>query len=132
MIDTCTITRVAQGAFNDTTGRRAETSSVVFSGVCRVKVAPITQAEAGDRKNVISSQVLVLPLRSAEPLIGYDVGFTYDEATGYDVATDVEERDIVTITASTNADMIGMTWSIVGGEESSTATARMFKIERRA
>ena len=131
MIDSCTITRSVDGEFDPITGGYVTDTLLVYSGKCRVKVAPITQAEAGERRNVISTPVLVLPLRDAPPSVGYDAGQEYDSG-GYDVAADVEERDTVTVTASTNADIVGMVWSILGAEESTTATARKFKIERRA
>ncbi len=131
MVDTCTITRETQGELDPSTGVYAPVVVTIYSGKCRVKVAPVTQAEAAERRNVISSPLVMLPLRDSLLLGGYDEGLAYD-SNGYNVSEDVQERDTVTVVASVNIDLVGVEFSVIGAEESTTATARKFKIERRA
>lgn len=111
MVDTCTITRATPGDFNDTTGGRDTTTTTVYTGVCRIKEAPIAQAEAADRRNVVTAPVLVLPASDT---------------------SDIAERDVVTVTASITPALVGAVFSVIGSAIGTTATARRFQLEARA
>jgi hypothetical protein len=111
LVDTCTVTREIDGSFDDTTGKRAKIAQTIYTGVCRVKVATLTQAEAADRKNVVSSPMLHLPASDV---------------------SDIRERDVVTVDTSLTTNLVGVTFSVIGAEVSTTATARKFAVERRA
>ncbi len=111
MVDSCTISRVEKGSFDDSTGKRVEVSREIYSGPCRVKASDVGQREAGERSNVVVAPTLVLP--------GDDV-------------SDIRERDVVEITDSSSPILIGRLFSIIGADSATTASARRFLIEGRA
>lgn len=114
MVDTCTISRVATGSFDDSTGQRVEVSRTIYTGACRVKisaVSPVAERNAGERANVVTAPTLVLP---------------------GDNVSDIRERDVVTITASASPALVGRVFSIIGADSATTASARRFLIEGRA
>lgn len=108
MIDECEITRIRQGSFDDTTGKRVEISETVYSGPCRVKFANVEQRNAGERNNVVNAPVLNLPA---------------------DDESDIRERDVCEVTDSTNPNLIGKRFSIIGSDIATTASARRFEME---
>lgn len=66
MVDDCTITRIAPGAFNATTGEYAETSTVLYTGKCRLRSASaaqvtVTERVAGDAEQPTFRPVLLVP-----------------------------------------------------------------------
>lgn len=111
MTDTCAIVTLAPGAFNDTTGQRATTPTTVYTGACRIKEASVTQAEAGERRNVITDPILVLPATNT---------------------TVIPERAVVTVTASGTPALVGQTFAVIGSAIGTTSTARRFRLEARA
>ncbi|MGB3015019.1 MAG: DUF6093 family protein [Candidatus Nanopelagicales bacterium] len=111
MTDTCAIVTLAPGAFNDTTGQRATTPTTVYTGVCRIKEASVTQAEAGERRNVITDPILVLPATNT---------------------TVIPERAVVTVTASGTPALVGQAFAVIGSAIGTTSTARRFRLEARA
>lgn len=111
MVDACTITRVANGAFNATTGNYAQTTSTLYTGVCRVKgpsagnAAP-QEVDAADAEQVRTRQTVVLP---------------------HGEAATVDEGDIVTLTSGA---LTGQTFTVVGVVDATTMTARALLVER--
>lgn len=110
MVDTCVISRVEKGSFDDTTGKRVEVLRTIFTGPCRVKVAPVTERVAGERSNVVTAPTL---------------------AIHGDNVDDIRERDVVEITDSASPALVGLTFSIIGADSATTASARRFLIEGR-
>lgn len=111
LLDTCRITRTAKGSFDDSTGKRAEISQVVYFGPCRVKASDVGQREAGERSNVVVAPTLVLP---------------------GDDTTEIRERDGVEIISSLSPSLVGRHFAIIGADSATTASARRFLIEGRA
>lgn len=111
MTDVCWIQTSSQGSFNDATGTRTDVSATVYYGKCRVRHADPTQAEAGERRNVVTAPTLHLPA---------------------DDTTVIPERATVTVVSSTNPNLEGAEFFIVAADLSSTATARRFTMERRS
>jgi hypothetical protein len=110
MVDTCEITRTAAGSFDDSTGLRMEIAHTIYDGPCRIKGSSVEQRDAGERNLAVTAPMLHLPA---------------------DCSADIRERDIVTVTDSVNDNLIGLSFSIVGADVDSTASARRYVIEGR-
>lgn len=110
MADVCWIQTSTPGSFNDATGTRTEILTTVYYGKCRIKNAEPAQTEAGERRNVINAPVLHLPA---------------------DDTSTIPERATVTIVSSTNENLTGAVFRVVGVDVSTTATARRFTMERQ-
>ncbi len=71
MVDACTIRRATGRTFNETTGQYTPTTSVIYSGKCKVQIRGSSQgeAQAGDREVVTLSTELHLPMSVTAVLV---------------------------------------------------------------
>jgi len=110
MVDACTITRSANGAVDENTGRIARTEQTIYTGVCRVQ----NQRAQSRAEEVGEDRALLLPMEIQLPM----------SVTGLCVG------DQVTITASTNdADLVGRTFQVRDLAHKTEATARRIRVE---
>ncbi len=110
MLDTCKVTRVTRGAFNEATGKHSVTTTDVYTGPCRVKhpTTAAKPADAGSQLVVVSGLELHLPL------------------TG----SGVRAGDVVEITASqTRAEEVGRKFTVVAPFDGTQTTALRFRVE---
>lgn len=108
MVDTCTITRTTVGALNETTGEYAETTTTVYSGVCRVKPAPTSTVDAAG--------IAVDTARPTTDLPWTDTGA-------------VQPGDQVTIDTGPMAGALAEVFAEIVG---TTSTARVYTLEVQA
>lgn len=110
MVDTCTITRVANGAVDENTGRIARTEQAIYAGPCRVQ----NQRAQSRTEDVGEDRALLLPMEIQLPT----------SVTGLVVG------DRITITASAHdADLVGRTFAVRDLAHKSEATARRVRAE---
>ncbi len=110
MLDTCKVTRVTRGAFNEATGKHSVTTTDVYTGPCRVKhpTTAAKPADAGSQLVVVSGLELHLPLTAAG----------------------VQSGDAVEITASqTRAEEVGRKFTVVAPFDGTQTTALRFRVE---
>lgn len=113
MVDACTITRGGSGAptFNSTTGTYTPPAgSTVYTGACRVKPSALsgnTTVQAGER------EVSLWPFAVSVPVS----------------VTDVDLNDLVTITASADASLVGRELRVRSVARGTFVTARRLDCE---
>lgn len=77
MVDTCTITRITGAVTDPETGRRTETTAVVYLGKCRIQqeppVRPGARREVGEASVVLVGYVLQLPVTGSEDVRVEDI-----------------------------------------------------------
>lgn len=110
MTDTCTITREADGAVDENTGRVAVTTQAIYTGVCRVQ----SQRAQSRAEDVGEDYKLLLPLEVQLPI----------------TVTGMLVGDIITITASVNdADLVGRKLRVRDPMHKTDASARRPRVE---
>lgn len=110
MLDVVSVARLTSGALNTTTGLYAPSSAAIYSGDARIKREMSRDSEAAEGERQANRTVLVLPYA----------------ATGAD---DLLPGDVVTVSASQNADLVGATFTVVGSDTGTTASAYRYTIE---
>jgi hypothetical protein len=109
-IDTCTITRLANGAVDENTGRIAQSVQTIYEGVCRVQ----NQRAQSRAEEVGEDRPLLLPMEIQLPM----------------TVTALRVGDKVTITASVNdADLVGRVFQVRDLAHKSEASARRIRVE---
>lgn len=110
MVDTCTITRVTNGAVDENTGRIAQPSQTIYTGACRVQ----NQRAQSRAEEVGEDRPLLLPMEIQLPM----------------TVTGLQVGDRVTITASVNdADLVGRMFMVRDLAHKTEATARRVRAE---
>jgi len=109
MTDTCTIKRQSGTAMNATTLAMEPTYTTIYSGKCRVQLRDTvaTQPDAGERAHAIVRTILQVPVS----------------------VTGVLVDDVVTITASADADLATRTLRVRSAFHKTHATARRLECE---
>lgn len=110
MTDTCTITRPADGAVDENTGRVAVTTQTIYTGACRVQSmrAQSRAEEVGEDYKLLLPLEVQLPITVTGLLVG----------------------DIITITASVNdADLVGRKMRVRDPMHKTDASARRPRVE---
>ena len=110
MVDTCTITRNGDPVFDSTTGTYAQPTSPVYTGKCRVKPSVLsgnTTVQAGEKR------VALWPFSVSVPMS----------------VADVQLDDIVTVTGSADASLVGVTLRIRSIARGTFITARRLDAE---
>lgn len=110
MLDSVAVARISRGTLNTTTGQYATTSTPIYTGYGRIKREMSRDQEAAGGERQAARLLLVLPYG----------------ATG---AADLAPGDVVTVSASLNADLVGATLTVVGAEQGSTASAHRYIVE---
>ena len=75
MVDTCVVTRVANGVFSATTGDYTTTTSTLYSGKCRLRgdtagAASVRELQAGEAEQATYRYQLLLPHGSYAAAVG--------------------------------------------------------------
>lgn len=112
MRDTCTVTRVNAGGTTDPdTGYPTSSTTTLYTGSCRVQQHQAT----ADGKNIAEDEVFLLRIEVQLPM----------------TVTGLEVGDLITITASIDADLPGRVFRIHDLAHKTDATARRVQcIER--
>lgn len=110
MVDACTITRTRVTSTNEDTGHQATTTTTVYSGRCRTQQhspSGVRPTNAGEKHQLQLPNELQLPVS----------------------VTGVRTGDIVTITSSRDADLVGRTFKARELMHKTDATSRRIGIE---
>lgn len=109
MTDTCTITRAGEPVYNPATLAYTASSTTVYSGKCRVKPRPVMdrQVQAGEQALQIWPYVVSVPMS----------------------VTGVQVDDVVTVTASADADLEGQVLVVKDVTRGTNVTARRLGCE---
>ena len=117
MVDTCTITRASgPPTFDAVTGVYTDpTPTTVYTGKCRVRTRSLgflrnREVEAGERETVIWPYMVMVPVTDA----------------------DVQVLDKVTVTASQDPALVGVTLRVRTAQLATNATARKLDCEEIA
>lgn len=108
--DAVRVVRRVRGQINPTTARYDVADTEIYVGAARVKRASSVDQVAGDAERQAVRPELVLPY-------------------GADGATAIRVGDLVTVTASLNAALVGATMTVAGAERGTTETAHVFVVE---
>jgi len=87
MVDTCTVTRLTDQAFDDTDGSYSDTTSEIYSGVCRVQaIRSLLSTEADAAGRVVTTVTATVQLPEATTGVQVDDVVTVDTSQGSGVA----------------------------------------------
>jgi len=109
MTDTCTIKRQTGTALNATTLAMEPTYTTLYTGKCRVQLRDTvaTQPDAGERAHAIVRTIVQVPVAT----------------------TGVRVDDVVTVTASADADLTGRAFRVRSTFHKTHATSRRLECE---
>lgn len=110
MTDTCTITRAGEPVYNPATLAYTASSTTVYSGKCRVKPSALsgnTTVQAGEERVALWPYAVSVPVS----------------------VTDVELDDLVTVTASADASLVGRVLRVRSTARGTHITARRLDAE---
>lgn len=111
MTDACSIARITGQVLNPATGQLTPTSTTVYAGKCRVK-APHSTTAVGE------TQIGETVVASVSPVVSIPV-----------TVTTVTEGDRVTVTASTDAGLVGTVLLVKAVQHGTHITARRLLCE---
>ena len=110
MESTCTISRTS-AILNESTGKMEETTTVVYTGRCRLKLggSQASQVEAAGQLLIAQDSILSLPVSTSGA---------------------VREDDVATITANQlDPALVGLKFRVKAGHSQTNATARRLPVE---
>ena len=111
MTSACTISRTSAPIFNESTGEYDATSTLVYSGPCRLKQGntQVSQVEAAGQLLISQDSILSLPVATSGA---------------------VREDDVATITANElDPALVGLKFRVKAGHSQTNATARRLPVE---
>jgi hypothetical protein len=116
MQDTCTIRRTTGETTDTTTGVVTPTTSVVYTGPCKIQQSTLGAASAPAD-----------PGEASVRLVAYTLHLPVATSAG------IRDGDVATITTATyDSDLLGRTFAIIGTAHKSVATARRLQIQEVA
>jgi len=111
MTSKCTISRTSTPIFNESTGEYDETSTLIYSGICKIKIGgnQASQIEAAGQILIAQDSTLSLPVL---------------------LSGAVREDDVATITENDlDAALVGLLFRVKAGHSQTNATARRLPVE---